>query len=158
MVSAETMYSSISTIHGPICTRPCGDERGEPGLRVGPHLEVVVEHRGLAVEQEPRVRVVVLEELEQVVEQVHELRAVGLERGVPLPVPVGVGDDAHIDRSAPHPVQATAEARFPQPTWRLRPCGGVATSSDSRHLSVAVRSHNRAGLEIALSYGAMNQS
>ncbi len=22
MVSAETMYSSINTIHGPICTRP----------------------------------------------------------------------------------------------------------------------------------------
>ena len=31
--------------------------------------------------------------VEEVVDQVHELHAVALERRVPLPVPVGVGDD-----------------------------------------------------------------
>ena len=64
------------------------------GSRLGPHLQVVVDDRGLAVEEEPGERRVGLQQLEQVVDQVHELHPVALEGGVPLPVPVGVGDDA----------------------------------------------------------------
>ena len=96
---------------------PGADERGEPGLGRGPDLEVVVEHRGLAVEQEPRVGVVALEEVEELVEEVHELDPVGLERGVPLTVPVGVRDDAHLHEECPasrsgyEPVRAGSDAR-----------------------------------------------
>ena len=75
---------------------PGGDEAGQPFLGLGPHLEVVVDHDRLAVEQEALVGRVGLEEVEQVVDEVDELDPVGLERRVPLPVPVRVGDDPHL--------------------------------------------------------------
>ena len=59
------------------------------------HGEVVVDHRHLAVEQEAGVRGVGLEPGEKAVEQVDEAQPEGLEGRVPLPVPVGVGDDRH---------------------------------------------------------------
>ena len=71
-----------------------GGERGEAGGRVGPYRQVVVDDRGLAVEEEPGERGVGFQQLQQVVDQVHELHPVLLEGGVPLPVPVRVGDDA----------------------------------------------------------------
>ena len=46
----------MRTIHGPICRRPAATSAREARLGLGPHLEVVVDHDGLAVEQEPRVR------------------------------------------------------------------------------------------------------
>ena len=78
---------------------PGGHEARQPRLGVGPHLEVVVDHRGLAVEQEPRVGGIALEEVEQVVDEVHELDPVRLERRVPLAVPVRVGDDRDVGRA-----------------------------------------------------------
>ena len=52
MVSPETMNSSIRIIHGPTASRPLVASRRSVGRGLGPDLEVVVEHRGLAVEQE----------------------------------------------------------------------------------------------------------
>ena len=96
IVSADTMNSSMRTIHGPDLHAPGGDEAGQPCLGLGPHLEVVVDHDRLAVEQEALVGRVGLQEVEQVVDEVDELDPVGLERRVPLPVPVRVGDDPHL--------------------------------------------------------------
>ena len=70
-------------------------QRAQTRFGLGPHREVVVDHRGLAVEEEPGERRVAFEEIEEVVDQVHELHPVALERRIPLAVPVGVGDDAH---------------------------------------------------------------
>ena len=42
--------------HGPIASRPLGDSRADARLGLGPDLEVVVDHRHLAVEQEARSR------------------------------------------------------------------------------------------------------
>ena len=81
-------------IHGPTCRRPAVASACRRGFGFGSHREVVVDHRGLAVEQEARERRIALEQVEEVVDQVHELHAVALERRVPLPVPVGVRDDA----------------------------------------------------------------
>ena len=75
--------------------RQCGEAR----RRLRAHLQVVVDHRGLPVEQEPGERRVALEQLEQIVDEVDELHPVGLERGVPLPVPMRVGDDRDISHS-----------------------------------------------------------
>ena len=63
------------------------------GLGLGAHREVVVDHRHLPVEQEVGVGRVGLELGEQLVEQVDQPQPERLERRVPLPVPVGVGDD-----------------------------------------------------------------
>ena len=57
--------------------------RGEPLQRaggLGSYLEVVVEHRGLAVEEEPGIREVPFEQREQVVEEVHEPQTERLKR------------------------------------------------------------------------------
>ena len=67
------------------------------GRGLGSHREVVVEHRGLPVEQEARVREVGLEHREQRVEQPDQAQAERLERRVPLAVPVGVRDDGDPD-------------------------------------------------------------
>ena len=65
---------------------------------LGSHLEVVVDDRGLSVEQEARVREVRLEQRQQRVEQLDEPHAERLERRVPLAVPVRVGNDRDGDR------------------------------------------------------------
>ncbi len=70
-----------------------GGEGPQPGLRLGPDLEVVVNDGHLPVEQEVGVGGVGLELREERVEQVDEAEAERLERGVPLPVPMGVRDD-----------------------------------------------------------------
>ena len=62
-------------------------------LGLGAHREVVVDHRHLPVEQEVGVGRVGLELREEAVEQVDQPQPERLERRVPLPVPVGVGDD-----------------------------------------------------------------
>ena len=98
MVSPETMNSSISTIHGPICSRPAAASFAQSLGGFGTDREVVVDDDGLAVEQEPLVRLVALQEVEELVEQADESDAERLERRVPLPVPVRVGDDRHRHR------------------------------------------------------------
>ena len=62
-------------------------------LVLGPDLEVVVDHGHLPVEEEPGVRRVALEQGEELVEHLHQAQPEALVRLVPLPVPVGVGDD-----------------------------------------------------------------
>ena len=74
---------------------PGGREPPQPVLVFGADLEVVVDDGQLAVEQEPRVRGVALEEVQQLVHHPHEAHAEGLERLVPLTVPVGVGHDGY---------------------------------------------------------------
>ena len=93
MVSPETMNSSISTIHGPTETRPAAVSRSSAARGFGTDLEVVVEHHGLPVEQEARVRRVGLEHRQQRVEQLDETHAERLERRVPLAIPVRVRHD-----------------------------------------------------------------
>ena len=56
----------------------------------------------------------------------HELDPIGLERGVPLTVPVGVRDDPHLHRSVRHRV-------------RLRPREPRNVSCGTCHLSVTFR-------------------
>ena len=68
-------------------------QRAQAGFGLGSHCEVVVDHRGLPVEEEPGERRIALEQREEVVDQVHELHTIALERRVPLPIPVRVGDD-----------------------------------------------------------------
>jgi hypothetical protein len=76
-----------------------GGEALESIRRLGPDLEVVVDDDGLAVEQEPGVAQVPLEEREQLVEQADEPGPEHLERRVPLAVPVGVRHDRHRDHT-----------------------------------------------------------
>ncbi len=86
-------------------------EGGEARRRIGAHLQVVVDHRGLAVEEEPGEGRVALEQVEQVVDEVDQLHPVGLERCVPLAVPVGVGNDRHLTSGiSSHPAQDTSPA------------------------------------------------
>ena len=61
-------------------------------------FEIVVDHCGLAVEQEAGVRQIALEHRDELVEQMDEADAEGLERRVPLTVPVRVRDDRDSDR------------------------------------------------------------
>jgi hypothetical protein len=68
------------------------NERANPSLCLGPDLEVVVDGRQLAVEREAQA-LVALELVEDVVDDVDERDAEGLERAVPLPVPVRVRDE-----------------------------------------------------------------
>src|SRR5206468_6421416 len=67
-------------------------ERADPLLRLRPDLEVVVDRRELAVEREAQT-LVALELVEHLVHDVDERHAKGLERAVPLPVPVRVRDE-----------------------------------------------------------------
>ncbi len=57
-----------------------GGEPAQRAGRLGSHLEVVVEHRGLTVEEEPGVREVPFEQREQAVEEVHEPQTKRLKR------------------------------------------------------------------------------
>ena len=59
--------------------------------RLGPHLEVVVQRRELAVQGEA-VALVGLHRVEERIDEPDQLQAEPLEREVPLPVPVGVGN------------------------------------------------------------------
>ena len=70
-----------------------GGQLAQPAFCLGPDLEVVVDHRQLAVEEERTVGAVALHLVEQVVDQADQLESECLERLVPLTVPVGVGDD-----------------------------------------------------------------
>jgi hypothetical protein len=67
-------------------------QRADPSLCLWPDLEVVVDGRELAVEREAQ-SLVPLELVEDVVDNVDERDAEGLERAVPLPVPVRVRDE-----------------------------------------------------------------
>ena len=103
----------------------------------GSHLEVVVDHSGLPVEEEPRVPGIALQEIEELVDEVDELHAVGLERRVPLTVPVGVGNDGDrlggLVHGASLRVGATVAgcrmAPWPSPTPR---CSSTSTAPSAR--------------------------
>ena len=100
--------------------------RREPPQRVGrlgPHLEVVVDDRGLPVEQEARVGHVRLEQRQQRVEQLDEPHPERLERRVPLAVPVRVRDDRDGDRRLlghARQCKSSGIARVRTPSWRGR--------------------------------------
>ena len=61
-------------------------------LRLRPDLEVVIRRRELPVEREPQ-PLVGLELVQHVVDDVHERDPEGLERAVPLPIPVRMWDE-----------------------------------------------------------------
>ena len=84
------------TTDPPRADRACeaGDELG---AALGPDLEVVLEHDGLTVEHEPEPGIGV-DEVEYRVDRVDEPAAEDLERSVPLPVPVEVGDEQDLAR------------------------------------------------------------
>ena len=70
----------------------CLHERPDPILSLGPDLKVVVDRRQLPVVREAPT-LVSLVQLEHLVDDVHERDAKGLERAIPLPIPVGVRDE-----------------------------------------------------------------
>ena len=73
---------------------PAGrEQRAQPGLVVGSHVEVVLEHDRLPVERERHERVVAFEHVEHLVERLAETQPESLERQVPLTVPVRVRHD-----------------------------------------------------------------
>ena len=95
MVSPDARNSSIRMYQGPMVIRPAAVRAAEPGLVLRPDLEVVVDDRHLAVQEEVAVRAVLLHQVEEAVDEPDQLQAEGLVRLVPLPVPVGVGDHRH---------------------------------------------------------------
>ena len=92
MVSPETRNSSIRMYQGPTEIRPGGCQCLQPVAVLGADLEVVVDHRQLPVEQEVRVRAVPFHQVQQAVDESDQLQSEGLERVVPLTVPMGVRD------------------------------------------------------------------
>ena len=63
-----------------------------------PRFEIILEHDRLAIEFEGRERFRVLfHQVEQVVDELHQLVAILLERQVPRPVPMGVRHDVTED-------------------------------------------------------------
>ena len=103
--------------------RPDADEPAQRVGGLGSHLEVVVDDRGLPVEQEARVRQVGLEQRQQRVEQLHEPHAERLERRVPLAVPVRVRDDRDGDRLRVGHADNVSRARKPSRQKRAQ-CSG----------------------------------
>ena len=103
MVSPDTRNSSMRMYHGPTVIRPAAARACRRAFVLGTDLQVVVDDGELAVEQEVAVGAVALHQVEQVVDQAHQLQPVGLERVVPLPVPVGVGDDGDTAPAAARP-------------------------------------------------------
>ncbi len=73
-----------------------GHERSQSRLGLGADLEVVVDHGGLPIEHEPPVTRVTLEQFQQLIDELNESQSEGLERRVPLPVPMGMGDDRYV--------------------------------------------------------------
>lgn len=72
----------------------------QPPLGFRTDLQVVIEDHRLAVERKGAEIRVCLEQIERLVEHLHQLDAEGLEGQVPLPVPVCVRDDDHVAASA----------------------------------------------------------
>ena len=100
---------------GPMVSRPAVTS-ARAGLVLGADLEVVVDEGQLAVEEEVTERRVALQLVEQVVDQGHQPHPEGLERVVPLAVPVGVGD--HGDDPGPA-VDGPVDLRLRPPCHRL---------------------------------------
>ena len=59
-------------------------------------LEIVLEHDGLAVEMEEGEGVIPVHAVENSVDQVDQPQPVVLAGEVPLPIPMGVGDDVNL--------------------------------------------------------------
>ena len=128
------MNSSIRTIHGPSEMRPDAARRRNVSAGLGSHLEVVVDDRGLAVEQEARVREVRLEQRQQRVEQLDEPHAERLERRVPLAVPVRVGNDRDGDRvRVGHADNVFRTASEPSESTQV---SGASRSHNGRHSEI----------------------
>src|SRR5207237_10225886 len=114
---------------GPDREPPRTHECPDPLLALGPDLDVVVDGRQLAVEREPPA-LVSLEQLEHLVDDVDERHAEGLERPVPLPVPVGVRDEDELGqtvRFSPSPPAVPARSRAA--AQRTRRAGGTSTGT-----------------------------
>ncbi len=78
---------------------PPGCGQGTQALFVlGPDGQVVIDDRHLPIEQELGEGRVTLEQVEQAVDETDQFQPEGLERVVPLTVPVGVGDDIDLAR------------------------------------------------------------
>jgi hypothetical protein len=78
-----------------MCSRPpstSARRRGQARLGLGANRQIVVDERDLTVEREDEARIA-LEQIDRFVENLDELGAEGLERLVPLTVPVGVRDE-----------------------------------------------------------------
>ncbi len=79
---------------------PFANERPNPILGFGPDLQIVVHRRELPVQCEAQA-LVRLELLEHLVDDVDERDPEGLERAVPLPVPVRVRNEEDQDLTEP---------------------------------------------------------
>ena len=73
-----------------------GGQGADPLLVLGPHFEVIVHHGHLPVEEEAGVGGVGLEQGDECVEHPDQAQPEALVRLVPLPVPVGMGDDGDV--------------------------------------------------------------
>ena len=122
MVSPETKNSSIRMYHGPHGQPARRGQGPDPLFGLRPHLEVVVDHGHLAVQQEPGVGGVGLHQGQQRIEQLDQAQPEGLEGLVPLPVPVGVGDDG--DTAGGMAAKVTARPHGSRPMWL--PAAGMA--------------------------------
>ena len=77
--------------------RPSLDGAPEPRLLLGPDLEVVLEHDGLAVEVEVPVGRIGIEQIQQAIDQRHEPEAELLVGQIPLAIPVRVRNDVDVE-------------------------------------------------------------
>ena len=123
-----------------------GDQSRQAGGSLGPHLEVVVDHRGLPVEQEAPGGGILLEQVEEPVEQRHELGPIHLERRVPLPVPVRVRHDRDLLHalarcSAGYPPRGRSLAAALRTS--LRSCFGATPIVALAHTFVQARPNHR---------------
>ncbi len=84
-----------------------GCQRVQALLVLGADLEIVVDDRQLAIEEEGLVGGIPFQKVNQAIDQMNQLQPERLERVIPLPVPVGVGDDG--DASG---------RRWPPPSFR----------------------------------------
>ena len=105
-----------------------GDQGQHPVPLRTADLEIVLEHDGLSVEQEDRQLRLLFQDLDHLIQELQEMEAHGLERGVPLPVPVRVRDedgDHAVGADRPwcgHPLPGGDDVRgvdhiAPSPTW-----------------------------------------
>src|ERR1700733_13884910 len=92
------------------------EQRAQPSLVLGSHLDVVLEHDRLAVERERGEGRILLEHLEDLVDHGAESELELLEREVPLAVPVRVGNDEAASRAAGEEISGGVHG--PQPIVR----------------------------------------
>ncbi len=75
------------------------DVLAQDGFLLRAHGQVIIQNDGLAIQHEVFEMGVLLEQVEQAIDQVDEFQAEGLERAVPLTVPVGVRNKMDVAHS-----------------------------------------------------------